>query len=172
MTSHEEHTWNIDDQNSNQEVLEQRVDLRSRAQSLEDEGALAGDTDRIEDVEGIIPQPGPPRRHRVPRQGNGEEPVANNLRDTPSTDTAEVGIITQLGLVLHANNITAERREDAPHDQQSTGDLHSSGQERSAHEAHHAVEDFKEGEGLGRQQKLGRQVEDSWDAVGEEVFGE
>lgn len=50
-----ERTRDIDNQNSNQRVLEQRVQLSSRTKGLVDKSALAGDTNRVKDVESVVP---------------------------------------------------------------------------------------------------------------------
>lgn len=139
--------------------MEERVDRCGGAQGLENQGAFAGDANGVEDVEGVVPipvstypgrrniktrdetdrcenspQPRPPRRNRVPRQRNRKEAIPNNLRDPPSADTAQIGIIAELG-ALSTDNIASKGRQNPPDDQQSASDLHSSRQERRTHEA-------------------------------------
>lgn len=167
----EQHTRHIDHKNRNQKVTEKRAQLASRTKGLENKRALARDTDGVENVESVVssqdetyqrivhgnhaggkkqdlPQPSPPARNRVPRQSDSEEAVTDNLRNSPSKNTPQVRIITQLGIPPSTNNLPTKLRHNPPHQQKPARNLHGSRHERRAHEAYHTVHDFQHGEGL------------------------
>lgn len=87
--------------------------MRRGRQRPEDKGALARDTDGIQHIESVIPQPSPPSRNRIPRERDSEESIADDLRDSPCAHAAEVRVVAQLGLA-RADNVTAEGRHDPP----------------------------------------------------------
>lgn len=176
-TVKEQRTRHIDYENRNQKVTEKRAQLARRTKGLEDKRALARDTNWVENVESVVssqcethqriehgshaggekekqdlPQPSPPARDRVPRQSNSEETVTDNLRNSPSKNTPQIRIITQLGIPPSTNNLPTKLRHNPPYQQEPARNLHGSRHERRAHEAYHAVHDFQQGEGLRDQQ--------------------
>lgn len=101
------------------------MDLAGRAGGIPDHGTLAQDADGVQDVEGVVAQPG--QETRLPAgQAESEVRVADDLGHGPGNEHGRVE--GQLGEV-------GERVDDTPDEEEAGRDLHDGGEERSANDA-------------------------------------
>lgn len=131
-------TRSVCGQNSNQNPIVGfvlRVDLRERT---EDTPRLTTGTKGIQDEKGIVPQPVEDTAAAA-RQVDHVVSVATDLGDAPGDEHGRVGVAL-LG-----------RREpvaDAPHEEQTRGNLQDRGRQRGAEEPERDVEDLEDRERL------------------------
>jgi hypothetical protein len=123
-TRSKELTRYVDEKYSLQGPSKLRPQLPRRFNRLIDEEALATNTEGVQHVEGIIPQPAEELGLEA-AQGEGEVRVADDLGDAPGDQHARVG---------QTGSQAGEDVDDGPYQQQTAGDLHSGGEDRRAHD--------------------------------------
>ena len=165
------------------------MQLSSGCKRLEHQRALTADSEGVEDVERVvsnlsaspppyqkkeesdIPQPSPPPRNTQPGNLQCEKPIPNTLGNTPSPQTAQERIITQLPFpstpsttdnpTPSLNLLIPKRKHHTPNNQDATRNLHQRGDHRRAHDAKQTMQNLEHRERLrARQQRVVDSVED------------
>lgn len=163
------------------------MQLSSGCKRLEHQRTLTADPEGVEDVERVIsepsapapapyqkrrkvniPQPSPPPRNTQSGNLQCKEPIPNTLRNTPSSQTAQERIITQLPFPSTTDNPTPslnllipKRKHHPPDNQNTTRNLHQRGDHRRAHDAKQTMQDLEHRERLrAREQRVVDFVED------------